>query len=66
MNARRSPSLLGLVRHGESVWITEGRFQGRGDSPLSELGLRQAQAVARRISAPGAAPALPRLEGRSR
>ena len=59
MNERRSPSLLALVRHGESVWITEGRFQGRGDSPLSELGLRQAEAVARRMSAPAAAPALP-------
>jgi broad specificity phosphatase PhoE len=59
MSARRRPSVLALVRHGESVWITEGRFQGRADSPLSELGLRQAAAVAQRMATPHAAPALP-------
>src|SRR5664279_2676025 len=30
-----------LLRHGESVFITEGRFQGQADSPLSPLGERQ-------------------------
>jgi len=39
-----------LVRHGESTWITEGRFQGRQDPPLSELGRRQAALVAARLA----------------
>src|SRR4026209_1106751 len=34
-------AVLAFVRHGESQWVAEGRFQGRGDSPLSELGQRQ-------------------------
>ncbi len=35
-----------LVRHGESQWNIEGRYQGWLNPPLSELGFRQAQAVA--------------------
>ena len=38
--------LLYLVRHGESTFNAEGRIQGQSDSPLSELGRRQSQAVA--------------------
>lgn len=41
---------LALVRHGESTWVAEGRFQGRGDPPLSELGTRQARALAQRLA----------------
>ncbi len=41
---------LVLVRHGESTWIAEGRFQGRQNPPLSELGLRQAGLVAGRLA----------------
>ncbi len=37
---------LYFVRHGESTWNVEGRFQGRRDVPLSPLGMRQAEAVA--------------------
>jgi broad specificity phosphatase PhoE len=53
------PAILALVRHGESVWIEEGRFQGRGDPPLSDMGLRQAAAVGARLAAPNAPPAVP-------
>jgi broad specificity phosphatase PhoE len=53
------PTILALVRHGESAWIAEGRFQGRGDSPLSDPGLRQAAAVGARLAAPAAAPSVP-------
>jgi probable phosphoglycerate mutase len=35
-----------LVRHGQTEWNRERRIQGHGDSPLTELGVRQAQAVA--------------------
>ena len=41
---------LVFVRHGESVWIAEGRFQGRRDPPLSPLGRRQAMLVAQRLA----------------
>lgn len=31
-----------LARHGQSTWNADGRWQGRADPPLSELGERQA------------------------
>jgi probable phosphoglycerate mutase len=34
-----------VARHGETTWNKEGRYQGRQQSPLSELGVRQAQAL---------------------
>jgi len=39
-----------LVRHGESVANRVQRWQGQGDSPLSELGREQAAHVGRRLS----------------
>ncbi len=36
---------LFLVRHGQSTWNADGRWQGRADPPLSELGARQAEDV---------------------
>jgi broad specificity phosphatase PhoE len=39
-----------LVRHGESVYNAEERIQGHQDIPLSGLGLRQAEAIARRLA----------------
>ncbi len=39
-----------LVRHGESTWVAEGRFQGRQDPPLSALGELQAGMVADRLA----------------
>jgi len=38
-----------LVRHGESVANRTQRWQGQGDSALSELGVQQAQAFAERM-----------------
>lgn len=35
---------LFLVRHGESTWNADGRWQGQADPPLSALGERQAEA----------------------
>jgi broad specificity phosphatase PhoE len=54
-----APTILALVRHGESAWIAERRFQGRGDPPLSAVGLRQATAVGARLAEPLAAPSVP-------
>jgi probable phosphoglycerate mutase len=35
-----------LVRHGQSTWNAEQRWQGQADPPLSALGERQARAAA--------------------
>jgi broad specificity phosphatase PhoE len=50
---------LVLVRHGESEFIVEGRFQGQAETPLSSTGLRQAALVAARLARPHDPPALP-------
>jgi broad specificity phosphatase PhoE len=47
---RKIAGTLVLVRHGESALLAAGRFQGRMNSPLTELGLRQAQLVADRLA----------------
>lgn len=39
-----------LVRHGETLWNREGRFQGQTDVPLSPVGLEQAERVAERLA----------------
>jgi broad specificity phosphatase PhoE len=39
------PRLL-LVRHGQSTWNAERRWQGHADPPLSDLGRSQAKAAA--------------------
>jgi broad specificity phosphatase PhoE len=38
-----------VVRHGQSTWNAEGRWQGQEDPPLSTLGVRQARAAARSV-----------------
>ena len=40
---------LYMMRHGETVWNTERRYQGMTDIELSEEGLRQAQCAAERF-----------------
>jgi len=50
---------LVLVRHGESTFIVEERFQGQSETPLSPTGMRQAGLVARRLAHAQDAPALP-------
>lgn len=35
-----------LVRHGETTWNVEGRYQGQEDTPLSERGLKQGHLLA--------------------
>jgi broad specificity phosphatase PhoE len=47
-----------LVRHGETEWNLQRRYQGRSDSPLTERGLAQADAIGRFLHAfPDAASA---------
>jgi probable phosphoglycerate mutase len=38
------------ARHGETAWNLEGREMGHLDSPLTERGLEQAEALARRLA----------------
>jgi len=40
-----------LVRHGQSTWNADGRWQGQADPPLSPLGEEQAGDAARRLAA---------------
>lgn len=39
-----------LVRHGQTAWNREERFRGQVDLPLDETGLKQAEAVGRRVA----------------
>jgi broad specificity phosphatase PhoE len=39
-----------FLRHGQTQWNVEGRFQGHTDIPLNEFGLQQAQEAARVLS----------------
>ena len=45
----RGVNLL-IVRHGETLWNREGRYQGRTDVPLSEEGEAQARALGVRLA----------------
>ena len=48
-----SVTKLYLVRHGQSAGNAEGRFGGHGPTPLSELGLKQADATAKTLAKEG-------------
>ncbi|MFN8630213.1 MAG: histidine phosphatase family protein [Chloroflexota bacterium] len=50
---------LVLLRHGETEWIREGRFQGSAETPLSALGRRQAALAGERLARPHASPSMP-------
>tara|TARA_Y100001970_G_scaffold107824_1_gene134895 strand:+ start:11862 stop:12596 length:735 start_codon:yes stop_codon:yes gene_type:complete len=38
-----------ILRHGQSEWNAQGRWQGQADPPLTELGERQAHAAAEQL-----------------
>lgn len=44
---------LVLVRHGETDWNVEGRYQGQADPPLNAKGLAQAAQVAQELKGVG-------------
>ena len=43
-----------LIRHGETDWNRDGRWQGHSDVPLNAAGQQQAQRLARRLAETGA------------
>jgi broad specificity phosphatase PhoE len=46
------PTELLLIRHAESVWNAERRWQGRADPPLSERGVDQARRLGESLTTP--------------
>ncbi len=42
-------TILIVIRHGETAWNREKRMQGTTDTPLSDVGRAQAQALGRRL-----------------
>jgi phosphoserine phosphatase len=51
--ASEAPTRLFLVRHGETGWNVEGRYQGQADPALNDRGLRQARTLAHRLRSSG-------------
>lgn len=39
-----------LIRHGETEWNVQGRFQGKLDLALTDTGVSQAEAIGRRLA----------------
>jgi broad specificity phosphatase PhoE len=48
-NRRPLELTITWIRHGQSEWNAENRWQGHSESPLSELGREQATALGRRL-----------------
>jgi len=47
-NNRPQPFYITFLRHGESVGNAQSRWQGQADFPLTDIGRRQARALAQR------------------
>jgi probable phosphoglycerate mutase len=52
-------AILVLLRHGQTQFIVENRFQGQMEAPLTRLGERQAELAGARLAHPHTAPPLP-------
>lgn len=49
MSASPAVTRITLVRHGQTDWNRDGRYQGSSDIPLNEAGREQAQSVGQRL-----------------
>jgi broad specificity phosphatase PhoE len=56
-------AVLVLLRHGQTQFIVENRFQGAMEAPLTDLGENQARQAGRRLAEPRARPSVPIPDG---
>jgi ribonuclease H / adenosylcobalamin/alpha-ribazole phosphatase len=53
MPAQGEPTITVLLRHGQTPMSVQKRYAGRSDVPLTDLGVRQAVAAAKRLASAG-------------
>jgi ribonuclease H / adenosylcobalamin/alpha-ribazole phosphatase len=53
MPARGEPTVTLLLRHGQTAMSARKRYAGRSDVPLTDLGVQQAVAAAKRLASAG-------------
>jgi ribonuclease H / adenosylcobalamin/alpha-ribazole phosphatase len=53
MPARGEPTVTLLLRHGQTSMSAQKRYAGRSDVPLTDLGVQQAVAAAKRLASAG-------------
>jgi broad specificity phosphatase PhoE len=51
--ARGEPTVTVLLRHGQTPMSVQKRYAGRSDVPLTDLGVQQAAAAAKRLASAG-------------
>ena len=51
--ARGEPTVTLLLRHGQTPMSVQKRYSGRTDAPLTDAGVRQAAAAAKRLASAG-------------
>ena len=52
-SARGEPTVTALLRHGQTPMSVQKRYAGRTDAPLTEVGVQQAAAAAKRLASAG-------------
>jgi ribonuclease H / adenosylcobalamin/alpha-ribazole phosphatase len=53
ISARGEPTVTLLLRHGQTPMSVQKRYAGRTDAPLTDTGIRQAAAAAKRLAPAG-------------
>ena len=53
ISARGEPTVTLLLRHGQTPMSVQKRYSGRTDAPLTDTGIRQAAAAAKRLATAG-------------
>ena len=53
ISARSEPTVTLLLRHGQTPMSVQKRYSGRTDAPLTDAGVRQAAAAAKRLASAG-------------